>query len=72
MEDKIGGEESGGRERWRRCGKIGMDLEVEEMWDGKRRDVGRQQKICGTTEMAKWVGRTAMDWANINRERLPT
>ena len=23
---------------------------------------GRQQKRCGTTEMAKWVGRTATDW----------
>ena len=30
-------------------------------------DERRQQKICETTEMAKWVGRTVTDWANINR-----
>ena len=35
-------------------------------------DVGRKHKRCGTTEMEKWVGRTATDWANINREKLPT
>ena len=34
--------------------------------------VGRQQVRCGTTEMAKWVGRTATDWENIDREQLPT
>ena len=33
---------------------------------------GRQQKICGTMEMAKWAGRTATDWANIDREQLAT
>ena len=33
---------------------------------------GQQQKRCGTTEMAKWVGRTATDWTNIDRELLPT
>ena len=35
-------------------------------------DAGWQQKRCGTTEMAKWVGRTTTEWANINREQLPT
>ena len=35
-------------------------------------DTGRQQKRCGMTEMAKWVGRTVTDWANIDREPLPT
>ena len=35
-------------------------------------DTGRQQKRCVTTDIAKWVGRTAIDWANIDRERLPT
>ena len=50
---------------------------VAEMRDnrdgyGGRGDAGRQHKICGMTEMAKWVGRTATEWANINRERLPT
>ena len=50
---------------------------VEEMrenrygYDGVG-DVGRQQKRCGTTDMEKWVGRKVMDWANIDRERLPT
>ena len=31
------------------------------------RDTGWQHKICGTTEMDKWVGRTATDWENIDR-----
>ena len=35
-------------------------------------DVGRQQMRCGTTEMAKWVRRTATDWVNIDMEQLPT
>ena len=46
---------------------------VTEMRDIRDRyggggDVGRQQMRCGTTEMAKWVGRTARNWANIDRE----
>ena len=50
---------------------------VEEMRDNRdgysgRGDVGRKQKICGTAEMSKWVGRTATDWTNIDREQLPT
>ena len=32
----------------------------------------RQQNICGTMEMAKWVGRTATEWVDIYREQLPT
>ena len=35
-------------------------------------DAGQKQKRCGTTEMTKWVGRTATDWENIYRERLLT
>ena len=35
-------------------------------------DVGRQYMRCGTTEMEKWVGRTATDWVNIDREKIPT
>ena len=35
-------------------------------------DVGQKHNRCGTTEMAKWVGRTGKNWANIYRERLPT
>ena len=31
---------------------------------------GRQHMICETAEMAKWVGRTATDWENIDREQL--
>ena len=38
---------------------------------GGRGDVGRQQMGYGKTEMAKWVGRTATEWANIDREQLP-
>ena len=50
---------------------------VEEIQDnrdgyGDGVDVRRQQIKCGTTEMAKWVVRTAMEWENIDRERLPT
>ena len=33
---------------------------------GGEGDAGRQQNRCGTTEMAKWVGRTATDWENID------
>ena len=35
-----------------------------------REDAERQQKICGTTNMAKWVVRTVTDWENIDREQL--
>ena len=47
---------------------------MAEIWDnrdgyGGRGDVGRQQKRYGTTKMAKWVGRTATEWANIDREK---
>ena len=35
-------------------------------------DAGQQQKRCGTTDMAKWVGRTATDQVIIDRERLTT
>ena len=38
---------------------------------GGRGDVGQQQMICGTTDIAKWVGRTATEWENIDKERLP-
>ena len=34
---------------------------------GGREDLGRKQMRFGTTEMEKWVGRAATDWANINR-----
>ena len=49
---------------------------VAEMQDnrdgyGGRRDAGQQQKRCGTTEMMKWVGRTEMDWENIDMGQLP-
>ena len=48
---------------------------VEEMQDNRDGydsggDVGRQHMRCGTTEMEKWVVRTATYWANIDRERL--
>ena len=43
MADKVSGEESGGRERWRRCGAIGIDKAAEEMRDGNRIDVGQRR-----------------------------
>ena len=36
MADKVIGEESGGRARWRRCRTTGMDIAADEMWDGNR------------------------------------
>ena len=50
-----------------------MGTEMQDNRDGYGGggDVGWQQMRCGTTEMAKWVGRKATDWANINREKLP-
>ena len=42
-----------------------------DLYDGGG-DAGRQQERCGKTEMAKWVGRMVTDWANIDREQLPT
>ena len=35
-------------------------------------DAGQKQKRCGMTEMAKWVGITAMNWSNIDRGKLLT
>ena len=50
---------------------------VEEMQDNRDGysggvDVGWQQMRFGTMDMAKCVVRTATDWENIYRERLPT
>ena len=50
---------------------------VAEMQDnrdgyGGRGDAGQQQKLCGMTEIAKWVGRTETDYVNIDRGQLPT
>ena len=42
MSDKVGGEDSGRRARWRRCRTTGIDTAVEEMRDGNTRDVGRR------------------------------
>ena len=36
MVDKINGEDSGVRERWRRFRTTGMGTAVEEMWYGNR------------------------------------
>ena len=51
-----------------------MVLEIQDNRDGYDGGgyVGRQQMRCGTTEMDKWVVRTATDWANIDKERIPT
>ena len=64
-----------GRQGWqRRQRRTSMVAEMQENRDGYvgGGDVVWQQMRCGTTEMEKWVGIMAMDWANINRERLPT
>ena len=60
MTDKVRGDESGGQAQWQNF------RETRDGYNG-RGDVGRQQKKCGTTEMVKCVGRTATEWANINR-----
>ena len=46
-----------------------MVAEMQDKRDGYGGvgDVGRQQMICGTTKMVKWVGRMATDWENIDR-----
>ena len=51
-----------------------MVEDIQDNRDGYRGggDVGRQQMRCGTTEMVKWVVRTATEWTNIDREQLPT
>ena len=60
--------------KWWRQRRTSM---VEEMsdniyeYDGGG-DVGWQQNRCGMAEIKKWVGRTVTEWANIDRERLPT
>ena len=36
MADKVSGEDSGGKSWWWICGTTGMDMAVEEMWDGNR------------------------------------
>ena len=33
-------------------------------------DAGWKDKICGMTDMAKWIERIVTEWANINREQL--
>ena len=50
MADKINSEYSGGQGRWQRCGTTGMDTTVEDMRDGKRRDLGRWRYINGLEE----------------------
>ena len=51
-----------------------MAAEMRDNRDGYNGegDAGQQQKRCGTTEMAKRVGRTVTDMENIGRERIPT
>ena len=58
ISDKVSGEGSGG-----------MLAEMRDNRDGYGGggDEGRQHKRCGTTEMAKWIGRTATDWEKIDR-----
>ena len=43
------------------------DMKENRDGHGGEGDVGQQQMRCGTTDMEKWVGRTATNWANIDR-----
>ena len=43
MADNFNSKDSGGRSHSMRCGTKGMDMVVEEMWDGNRRDVGQRR-----------------------------
>ena len=61
----------GQRLRQRRTSMV-ADMRYNRNGYGGGGYVVRQQMRCGTTEMAKWVGRTVLDWSNIDRERLPT
>ena len=49
-----------------------MVVEMKDNRDeyGGGGDVVRQLKRCGMTDMVKWVGRSATDWANIDRDNL--
>ena len=51
----------GQRRRQRRTSMVAEMRYKRNGYDGGG-NVGRQQMICGTTEMSKWVGRTATDW----------
>ena len=48
--DKISGEYIGINAQCWRCETTGIDTEVEDMWGGKRRDVGRQRLRNGLEE----------------------
>ena len=61
----------GQQRRQRRTGMVAEMRDNQDVYGGGG-DVGRQHMICGTLEMTKWVGRTATDWENIDREKLPT
>ena len=50
MEDKVSGEESGGRAWWRKRRTTGIDTAAEEMRDGSRRYVERQRWRNGLEE----------------------
>ena len=60
-------------QRWiqRRTSTV-VDMRDNRDGYGNGVDVVWQHMRCGTKEMEKWVERTATDWENINRERLPT
>ena len=70
MQDNRDGRQ-GQRQRELRTSKV---VEMRENRDGYDcgGDTGRQKKIFGIKEMAKWVRRTATEWENTNRGQLPT
>ena len=50
ISDKVGGEDSGGRARRRRCGTTGMNTAAEEIRDGNRIGVVRRRWRSGLEE----------------------
>ena len=57
----------GRRQIHRRTSTVAEMRDNRDVYGGGE-DTGQQQKRCGTTEMAKWVGRMAADWENTDRE----
>ena len=61
-----------GQQRRQRQTSMVVDIQDNRGGYGGGEDAGRKQKICETTEMANRIGRTATDWANIDRKKIPT
>ena len=53
MAEKVSGKDSGGKSRWWRCGKIGIDTAAEEIQDSNIRDVGLHRWQNGLEEQRR-------------------